>query len=49
MSVLPVGSTEQHGPALPLCTDFMVAEELDALVDRLADQPFELLLPDDHV
>lgn len=25
VAVLPVGSTEQHGPALPLGTDFMVA------------------------
>ena len=26
--ILPVGSTEQHGPHLPLCTDFLVAEKL---------------------
>jgi len=26
VAVLPVGSTEQHGPALPLGTDFLVAE-----------------------
>jgi creatinine amidohydrolase len=28
VAVLPVGSTEQHGPALPLGTDFMAAEAL---------------------
>ena len=26
--VVPIGSTEQHGPHLPLGTDFLVAQEL---------------------
>lgn len=34
VALLPVGSTEQHGPALPLGTDFMVAEAFaETLVD----------------
>jgi len=35
VAVLPVGSTEQHGPALPLGTDFMTAEVMAAgVADR---------------
>jgi len=33
-AILPVGSTEQHGPHLPLSTDAVVAEELAAAVAR---------------
>jgi creatinine amidohydrolase len=32
--VLPSGSTEQHGPHLPLCTDAAIAEELAMRVAR---------------
>lgn len=53
VAVLPVGSTEQHGPALPLGTDYMIAEaaagELDALVDWLSDREFRSLLPEEHL
>lgn len=38
--VLPLGSCEQHGPHLPLDTDYAVAE---AVAERVAD-----LLADDH-
>ena len=27
-AIIPVGSTEQHGPHLPLGTDFLIAEHL---------------------
>ena len=42
VAVLPVGSTEQHGPALPLGTDFMAAE---ALAHTLDDHEDALILP----
>lgn len=32
--LLPTGSTEQHGPALPLSTDAVTAESVAATVDR---------------
>ena len=35
--VVPIGSTEQHGPHLPLGTDFMVAEELARRVGERAN------------
>lgn len=35
--VVPIGSTEQHGPHLPLGTDFMVAEELARRVGARAN------------
>lgn len=35
--VVPTGSTEQHGPALPLGTDFMVANELARRVGARAN------------
>jgi creatinine amidohydrolase len=35
--VVPTGSTEQHGPALPLGTDFMVAHELARRVGQRAN------------
>lgn len=34
VAILPTGSTEQHGPALPLGTDFLVAEALAEQIDR---------------
>ncbi len=42
VAVLPVGSTEQHGPALPLGTDFMAAE---AFAGTLADRDDVAVLP----
>jgi creatinine amidohydrolase len=42
VGVLPVGSTEQHGPALPLGTDFLTAEALAATVE---DRPDAVVLP----
>lgn len=38
---VPVGSTEQHGPHLPLCTDTVIAE---ALCRRLADRRGDVLI-----
>jgi creatinine amidohydrolase len=40
--ILPLGSTEQHGPHLPLATDTTVVQ---ALADRTADQAGVLSLP----
>jgi creatinine amidohydrolase len=37
VAVLPVGSTEQHGPALPLGTDFVIAEAFATTVTDRAD------------
>lgn len=34
IAVLPVGSVEQHGPALPLGTDLLAADGVAATVDR---------------
>jgi creatinine amidohydrolase len=34
VGLLPTGSTEQHGPALPLSTDFTTAEALARSLDR---------------
>lgn len=42
VAVLPTGSTEQHGPALPLGTDFMAAE---ALAHAVADREDAVVLP----
>ena len=42
VAVLPTGSTEQHGPALPLGTDFMAAE---ALAHSTADREDVVVLP----
>ena len=35
--VVPIGSTEQHGPHLPLGTDFLVAKELARRVGERAN------------
>ncbi|WP_435345381.1 creatininase family protein [Haloarchaeobius sp. HRN-SO-5] len=42
VALLPVGSVEQHGPALPLGTDYMAAE---AVTDAVADRDDVLALP----
>lgn len=42
VAVLPTGSTEQHGPALPLGTDFMAAE---ALAHSTAEREDVVVLP----
>jgi creatinine amidohydrolase len=42
IALLPVGSTEQHGPHLPLGTDFLLAE---ALAEKIASKTDTLLLP----
>lgn len=42
VAVLPVGSTEQHGPALPLGTDFLVAE---AFAETVTDREDVTVLP----
>lgn len=42
VAVLPVGSTEQHGPALPLGTDFLVAA---AFARTLTDREDVTVLP----
>ena len=42
VSLLPVGSIEQHGPHLPLATDLLIAQHLAA---RAAEKSRRLLLP----
>ena len=42
VAVLPTGSVEQHGPALPLGTDFLAAR---AVAETVADHPDAVLLP----
>ena len=42
VAILPIGSTEQHGPHLPLCTDFFIAEKL---CEKLAEKTGYYLLP----
>ncbi|MCJ7804583.1 creatininase family protein, partial [Patescibacteria group bacterium] len=36
-AIIPVGSTEQHGPHLPLGTDFLIAEHLARKVAEKVD------------
>ena len=36
--IVPVGSNEQHGPALPLGTDWMIAEHLAREIGRKTDK-----------
>lgn len=33
-AILPLGSTEQHGPHLPVCTDTVIAEEISREIAR---------------
>ncbi|SDJ63154.1 creatinine amidohydrolase [Halovenus aranensis] len=42
VAVVPVGSTEQHGPALPLGTDFITA---DAFAEAVTDRDDVAVLP----
>jgi creatinine amidohydrolase len=42
VAVLPTGSVEQHGPALPLGTDLLAAK---AVAETVADHPDAVLLP----
>ncbi|WP_276300362.1 creatininase family protein [Halorussus lipolyticus] len=42
VAVLPTGSVEQHGPALPLGTDLLAAR---AVAETVADHPDALVLP----
>ncbi|WP_276281192.1 creatininase family protein [Halorussus caseinilyticus] len=42
VAVLPTGSVEQHGPALPLGTDFLAAR---AVAETVADRSDTILLP----
>jgi creatinine amidohydrolase len=42
VAVLPTGSVEQHGPALPLGTDLLAAR---AVAETVADRPDALVLP----
>lgn len=46
IAILPVGSAEQHGPHLPLNTDFVVADSLARdVVDGYGDELSLMLLP----
>jgi creatinine amidohydrolase/Fe(II)-dependent formamide hydrolase-like protein len=45
IALLPVGSTEQHGPHLPLGTDAFDAEHLAREVARACQDPKPLVLP----
>lgn len=42
IAVLPIGSTEQHGPHLPLATDFIIAE---SIAKEVAEKLGAYLLP----
>ncbi|MFC4548966.1 MULTISPECIES: creatininase family protein [Halorussus] len=42
VALIPTGSVEQHGPALPLGTDFLAAE---AVTERVADREDVVVLP----
>lgn len=42
LAILPIGSTEQHGPHLPICTDIIVATEISK---KIAEKTGGYLLP----
>ena len=42
--VLPVGATEQHGPHLPLGTDFLIVEHVTRAAARAARADFDVLV-----
>jgi creatinine amidohydrolase len=42
LALVPLGSTEQHGPHLPLATDHLIAE---AFAREAADRPGHLYTP----
>ena len=42
--VLPVGATEQHGPHLPLGTDFLIVEHITRAAAREAQRSFDVLV-----
>lgn len=43
LAILPIGSTEQHGPHLPLCTDCTIVTELAKAVAEKTGHIFSLL------
>jgi creatinine amidohydrolase len=45
VALLPVGSTEQHGPHNPLGTDHLVAEKLSAIVGKRTGVPVLPVVP----
>ena len=44
LAVLPVGATEQHGPHLPLGTDFLIVEHLARAAARVAQADIDVLV-----
>ena len=38
LAIIPVGSTEQHGPALPVGTDWIIAQYLAEMVGKRTDK-----------
>ncbi len=40
VAIVPVGSNEQHGPALPVGTDWMIAEHLAKAIGKKTDKGF---------
>src|SRR5437867_1302607 len=45
VAILPVGSTEAHGPHLPLATDVIISEAMSRrAADKLRDQGIETLV-----
>lgn len=46
--IIPTGSTEQHGPHLPLSTDSLIAQEVSIRVSRLINAPIFPVLDIGH-